>query len=250
MGDDTFKYSGAVRHKPTNVEHLSTSSVSLLLWAPPTQCAAHKSRIITERAHNFAALNLELEVATQLSCWQTQICPHYSELRTHVFCVFCGSKRSTFLLLPSCSDSFWHCVFQGPKHDDEDDQHRGRKLWSTSSEGICGGHGCGALWSRTILEIKSQGSLYNNKKQQWWEHYLAMETTYGEIGTVDVASGWGHAKQVPRPPASVSTLKTPHLSISSGTWGSCLTKFLLSTLAPTPKPQCQEAKALNLEHWR
>jgi hypothetical protein len=43
-------------------------------------------------------------------------------------------------------------------------------------------------------------------------------------------------------------LKTPHLSISSGTWGSCLTKFLLSTLAPTPKPQCQEAKALNLEH--
>jgi hypothetical protein len=70
------------------------------------------------------------------------------------------------------------------------------------------------------------------------------------IGTVDVASGRGHAKQVFRPPASVSTLKTPHLSISSDTWGSCLTKFFLSTLAPTPKPQCQEAKALNLEHWR
>ncbi len=52
----------------------------------------------------------------------------------------------------------------------------------------------------------------------------------------------------PEPPASISTLGTPHLSISSGIWGSCLTKFLPSTLAPTPKPQCREAKALNLEH--
>jgi hypothetical protein len=77
-----------------------------------------------------------------------------------------------------------------------------------------------------------------------------MEMTYGEIGTVNVASGRGHAKQVSRAPCLYLHTWTPHLSISSGTWGSCLTKSLLSTLAPTPKPLCQEAKAVNLEHWR